>query len=187
MSSEKNLQSINGQKIRRQYFNGILCFATVCVVPFALITYLMNLISGKEGAILQQFSDVVSMFLGLLILLIPIIILSVLNRSLFGEVICVLEKEGLHHKEGFLIWEAIVKMEFELNIPSKDRKYFCSVNITKHSRFGTEIHHAPYYLLKEAKNYRPDIQIGLGQRSKFLIRFFLTVLILMIVAYNIMM
>ncbi len=186
MSEKNNLLNIDGQKIRRQYFNGILGFALVCVVPYTLISYLMNLFFGREGQALQQFSDVIGVFIGLLVIMIPVILLSILNRFLFGDVVCVLEKEGLHHKEGFIIWDAIVKMEYELNIPSKDKKYFCYVNITKHSRFGAEIIHAPYFLLKEAKNYHPSLEVGVGKSTKFLIRFFMIVLIIFIVLYNLL-
>jgi len=186
MGDKNRLSNVDGQKIRRQYFNGILYFGTICVVPYILITYFMNLLLGKESGALQHFSDVVYVFLGFLIIMIPIMILSVLNRFLFGDVVCVLEKEGLHHKEGFIIWDAIVKMEYELNIPSKERKYFCYVSITKHSRFGAEIIHAPYFLLKEAKNYHPSLEVGLSKRSKLLIRFFMIVMIVFIVIYNFM-
>lgn len=186
MNKNNPLLNIDGQKIRRQYFNGILWFATVCVVPYALITYLMNLFFGRETGALCQFSEVIGVFIVLLIMMIPVIILSILNRSFFGDVVCVLEKEGLHHKDGFIIWDAIVKMEYELNIPTKDRKYFCYVSITKHSRFGAEIIHAPYFLLKEAKNYHISLEVGMSKRSKFLIRFFMIVLVFFIVLYNLL-
>lgn len=186
MQSDNKLLPIEGEKIRRQYFNIVLYFGTLCVVPFTLITYLMNTLLGKEGEILQSFTDVIYVFIGFLILMIPFFLLSVLNRFLFGQVVCVLEKEGLHHSEGFIIWDAIVKIEYELNIPSKDKKYFCYAHIIKQGIFDAEIIHAPYYLLKEAKNYHPDIEIGLGKRSKFLIGFFTIVLVLFIVAYNFM-
>lgn len=186
MNKENRLLNIDGQKIRRQYFNGILYFGTLCVVPFTLITFIMNHLLGKDGETLRTFSDVIYVFIGFLILMIPIILLSILNRFLFGEVICVLEKEGLHHKDGFIIWDAIVKLEYEINIPSKDKMYFCYVNITKHSRFGAEIIHAPFYLLKEAKNYHPNLQVSISKKSKFLIGFFTIMLTLFIVVYNFM-
>lgn len=59
---------------------------------------------------------------------IPFIILSLLNRRYFGKIICVINEDGIHHKDGLTKWDDIVKIEYEIELPGgvvKKENLFC--------------------------------------------------------------
>ena len=90
---------------------------------------------------------------------IPFIILSFLNRRYFGKIICVINEDGIHHKDGLIKWDDIVKIEYEIKLPGgvvKKENSFCHAVIhTKKHR--TVIFHAPIFFISKVKKHKPYI------------------------------
>ena len=108
---------------------------------------------------------------------IPFLILSALNRRMFGKIVCVLNEDGIHYKDGFVRWNEIVKMEYEIDIPSRTNHQFCRA-IVYTSKEEIVMQHAPLFLLSKVKKQNPDIQTGVSKNSKWMVGFLLVALLI---------
>ena len=166
------LNEREGIKIRRQFFNGMI------LNVFSIVVYVLYIISVvdllNDSFTIINFLDEVKICVFVsLILLVPFIILSILNRHCFGEIICVVSQHGIYYENGFLYWSEIDKLVYDCPILSKHFRYDpCCVEI--HTSKGTndkkiELTYAPLYLLFTAKRVGKNVKIKLSKESKWFI------------------
>lgn len=159
-ADDARLCDINGTKIRWQYFTVPIyiiwgmCFLTV--VSF-LICF-----SLKEGkAFYDMLGDIADVWFTMVIVTLPVALLAVLNRLFFGKIICVLDESGMHCKEGFIRWEDISEVAYNIDLPGKRSWGNSSATVTgkyiNGQSFEILLNHAPHYLLYKVKRLRPDI------------------------------
>ena len=161
------VQNAAGKKIRMQYFTAPLVILAFCMifVPYCTLVYTVSM--GKF-----EFSQWLS---GVLVSLevcvgfsVPFIILSCLNRNYFGKTICVLDEMGISYRDGFIKWADIVKIEYEIDFPSRTGPRFCRAVIYKKGACITLLH-APLFFLGQVKRYHPGIDAKVSRNSKWLL------------------
>lgn len=160
MKVQLELKKIEGQRIRRQFFNIPIYF----ILSFDL-AMLCGLTAGcikdddfsrwpEIGGFLMAVS---APFLLLLLLL------SLVNRFFFGEIICVINDQGLHYHNGFIRWSQINQAVYEPDLPGEIGWRICCCNelhlTVKSFQKETKIvlDHAPLLLLRIIKQHRPGI------------------------------
>ncbi len=165
---KNDLKKIDGKKIRWQYFSviiyGMISLMMMLVVMFAILD-----IRADKFAWATIFG-VASMWLYMTS---PFIVLSILNRFLFGKVLCVMNNRGVYFENDFIPWKNIKKVEYNPELSSKHKvKYsYASFTIAEgNSReYQLNISHFPLYGLRIIKNYNPDIKTQIPTNKKLFI------------------
>ena len=154
-----SLKSINGKKLRRQYFNIplIALFATVFLVVYSIFA---NSLFDKGHITSDYLSDLaVGVWVGFCFAL-PFTVLKVLNVYCFGRIICVLAKDGIHYPKGMVRWETVERIEYALD--SKQRfktdstKSFRAIIYTKGGKHIV-LDKAPLCIISIAKKYCKEL------------------------------
>lgn len=167
-----SLRDIPGEKIRRQYFN----IPIYVILSFGTALIMIILIAGSKQDSTQaqeEFWVLASVIATGLLVLLPLIVLSLLNRFFLGEIICVLDKKGIHYKDGdnirFIPWNHIMRVAYEPDVPMRTShsRLFRSYN-TAHifskpfkKEIEIELIQAPFFLLGKMKKYHPNAKYGL--------------------------
>ena len=172
-----DMDAMTDEKIRRQYFNGPIYLLSTVLIPLYFFLLIADLATG-HGFIATIRELITSLWVPL-VWIGPLTILSYLNRSYFGKVICVLTPDGLQHDRGFIPWNQITKIEYEIVLPSRNISYTNRINSCfAHIHIKDEkdllLIQAPYFLLKRVLKYNPDIQTGFTKHSMNTIRFLIT-------------
>jgi len=169
---KNHLREIAGDKIRWQYFTWPLLILLFCMLFVPYCTFIFSLYS-KNFNLSNWFSDLFVSVEVCLILAVPFIILSVLNRRYFGKIICVINEDGIHYKDGLIKWDAIVKIEYEIELPGgvvKKENLFChAVIYTRKEKIN--LIHAPMFLISKVKKYQPSLEAKVSKNSKWMIGF----------------
>lgn len=167
MAQSIDLATLPGKRLRMQFFT----FPLVLIPGFFLILlYMMWIVMLLMGEFI--FSEMLKLTLLVALLCAPVVLLCavllVLNHYFFGKIICVLGKDGIAHKKGFIRWNRIKRIEYEIHLPSKHQYYYrehCrAVIFTGAGQIG--IDHAPLCLLFFARRLHPEIPMGLGKECK---------------------
>lgn len=185
MRPNRKLRDIKGQKIRRQYYNVFFYLEASVVLPMVTVLLTVNTLFGKSGTKLQSPMEIFQLFFVFFVLMSPVLLLSLLNRFLFGKIVCVLDENGLHYSDGFMEWSAVTRIEYDIHLFGRHEPRYCDARVIGN---GTEItlRQAPHFLLKKAKKYHPDIEVGLSKHSKGLLAFFAIVLTAVIALFSVM-
>jgi hypothetical protein len=160
------LEQIPGERIRRQYFNIpiylILSFST------PILIYLFSAAWKYSDSVTEDYlSFLHALIILYLHILIPLVILSVLNRFCFGKVVCVLNKKGIYfydHKVICIPWSSIKEVTYAPNYPDTHRSARSGYNSVKIATMPfkktviTEIRQVPFYLLGKMKAYCPNVK-----------------------------
>ena len=173
------LREIEGEKIRWQYFTFPLLTLGIIAIWVPYVIFVLELYADSFN-----FSKWLSenLWIGIWVCFcfsIPFLILSALNRRLFGKIVCVLNEDGIHYKDGFVRWNEIVKTEYEIDFPSRTSKrhQFCRAIIYT-SKEEIVIRHAPLFILSKVKKQNPDIQTEVSKNSKWMVGFLLVALLI---------
>lgn len=169
--AKNNLKEISGEKIRQQYFNLPIYILTFAVVSGVYSVAIFDLISLGKIDFPELGQNIMTGASIWLILSVPFVIFSVLNRSCFGKVICVLNEAGIYYKDGFIKWCDIDKVEYEIRIPghsSKMNDNFCSAVLYTKGK-STELLHAPLYILSRVKKHSPETDVKISKSSRFIL------------------
>lgn len=160
MKEQFDLKKIEGQRIRRQYFN---------IPIYFILSFDLAMLCGLTAGCIQDadfsrwpeiggfLTAVSAPFLFLLLLL------SLMNLFFFGEIICVLTDQGLHYQNGFIRWSQINQAVYEPDLPGKIGWRICCCNelhlMVNSFQKETEIvlDHAPFLLLRIIKHHCPGI------------------------------
>lgn len=169
LSSEEVQTS--GEKIRRQYFNMMIYLLIGLETPLFLILFFDELL--KNG-LLIAFKEMGSALLVVGIWIIPLTILSILNRKHFGKIVCTMDEQGIYYRNELIPWNSIREIEYEIVLPSKRVMTYRIRNCYAHvkGKSNVIILSAPYYLLQRAKEYNPAIKVDFSKSSKSLLRLF---------------
>lgn len=172
------LREIPGERLRRQYYN----------IPIYLILSIYSaivagsiVVAAKEhtlGSVLQN-ADFLSLLAIGAVVLVPLLVLSILNRYCFGKLVCVLNKKGLYYEDGGHIrcidWRDIIEVRYDPDVPTDIGRRFCSFN-TAHvtakpfrKEIEHEVIHAPFLLLRKMRKYAPNIRYGFSGTGVFLV------------------
>lgn len=154
------LSDTDGTKIRRQYLNifvfVMLAMSLLTVTPVLV----MNTLWGDSGTRLNSWSEIFTHIIAVaLVLMLPFILVSVVNRFLFGKVVCVLNDRGISYRKGSAIreirWEDVRGLEYGIRIfPffATSEHPWCYARITG-NKPDASIDQAPFMLLKKVKKY----------------------------------
>ena len=172
VSEPSNLDNTGGCKIRYQYFN-IPIYMFLSFFPAVLIMIFTSEMKHSYLS-LEKSIEIITTFLVVFGgLLVPIIILSLLNRFLFGETVCIANEEGLIIKNRFIPWKYINNITYTPDISSRwhIRYTYATISIKPNgkSEYSIDILHFPLYGLKKIKKHAPDVKISLGKNSMFLL------------------
>ncbi len=164
-----SFQNAAGKKIRMQYFTAPLVILAFCMffVPYSTLVFT---ISMGNFELLKWLSDTLISLEVCIVFSLPFIILSCLNRRFFGKTVCVLDERGVSSRDGFIKWESIVKIEYEIDFPSRTGPRFCRAVIYTKGTCITLLH-APLYFLRQVKKYHPGIDAKVSKNSKWLLVF----------------
>lgn len=169
MDYKERLHNMTGEKVKRQYFNVPLYMLLSFLLPTPIIISIYDIVLSKDGITQYTPIDIFEGFIIICIWLTPLFLLSLANRFLFGRIVCVLNKEGVHYEQGFIPWEKITNIEYEIEIPSRSscRKY-CFARVLGDG-LDVKLMHAPYYFTRKAQKYNNKIKSRFSKGSRFLI------------------
>lgn len=151
-----HLKNLNGVRIRHQYFNFLIyILLTILIVVIEMVTFIPlfegNFNFGKWA------EDIFTSIFTITIFIVPCIVFSVLNRFFFGKIVCVLNEEGIHYKDGLIKWNDIVSIEY--NITAVSRIHFRPAYIDVICKNKTiQIESVPLYMFSTVKKFNADIK-----------------------------
>lgn len=158
-----NLKKVSGERIRCQYFN-VFCYIMISYLPMLIIMLgTWRIIDGPSAD--ESFAQILCVtFTTFGIVLLPFIVLSVLNRFLFGKVVCVANDDALVLEYATIPWKDIVRAEYTSELPSRsDIQRCCRVKVIVKSgedeEYGIDILHFPIYGLGTIKKYAPRAKV----------------------------
>lgn len=171
-SREVSIKDRDGIRIRWQYFNTLIYFELFGAIPMAII--LITMLDIKDGtfAIAEFFDLMLTCFSVFLTLIGPVIVLSVLNRFLFGKIVAVLDDKGVHLENDTFLWSEIKLVTYVPDVISRHHLKYCRAVLTV-SRGGGEnfdvtVDHFPLYGLRKIKRFSPSLEIEV-KKGKWLI------------------
>ncbi len=164
-SQQIELKDSDGDKIRYQYFN-VVIYAGLFIAYMVIVLLAAAALATKSFS----FADIFIAIPLIITFLSPFIILSLLNRFLFGKIVCVICDEGLILENDIIPWNNIKKISFEPNSAfltrrSRNVKYTCAtvdVKTNESEEYSIDILHFPRYGLKRIKKQHPEIEIDWG-------------------------
>ena len=98
---KNHLREIEGDKIRWQYFTWPIVILLFCMLFVPYCIFVFSLYAGNFN-LSNWLSGLLVSFEVCLVFAVPFFILSVLNRRFFGKIICVINEDGIHYKDGLL-------------------------------------------------------------------------------------
>ena len=177
-SKGNTLREVAGDRIRWQYFTGPIILLVFCMLFVPYCMFVFYLIDGKLDWSVW-LSDLLVCVEICLAFSIPFIFLAILNRFFFGKIICVINENGIHHKDGTVKWSEIVKIEYEIQFPSSTVYRSCHAII--HTRQEKIVLvHAPLVLLSKARKYSPNTRAGVSKSSKWMIGVFIALPVIVV-------
>ena len=165
------LKDIDGKKIRRQYFNAplIFLFSFMIAIPYLITVFSLAMGKYEQYALPSTLKSTV-LVCGVLSL--PFWILRALNKRFFGNIICVLNEEGIHHPKGMLKWDAIEKIEYALDAKprykSDPSSAFRAIVYYAQGTKHLVLEKAPISILSRIKKYRKDVDARIEGGASFL-------------------
>ena len=167
------LKDIDGVKVRWQYFN-YLIYAQLAAIAMAVIGMVLNTLKGSYQPATSA-EDIIGAVVAIVMLFLPWAFLSLLNRFLFGKIVCVVNEEGIHLESGLVRYEQIEKIEYNPQISSRHQLNFTHATVLVKSQgeepYVFDILHFPAYALRKIKKYSPETKIKLGKDGRFTILF----------------
>lgn len=167
----ESLNQISGTRIRRMYFTFWIYMYSLCLV-LVIITMALH-----EKSILLFFQFLFECIQYIVVFIVPFIILSLLNKRLFGRLVCIVNENGLYCNQKLLQWSQIKSATYDIDLPGKSRSGYCSVKIGYDRGYSLIIPHAPRSILKQIKKYCPQSKLGFSTNSKVWIGMFVGITI----------
>lgn len=160
-----SMKDSDGIKIRRQYFNYFIC-VLLLIVLFFLIIRTVSLIAHGYFSFYEWWQNMKEVLLPAVGVLLVLSVLSVLNAFFFGDIVCVMNEDGIRYADVFIRWEDV--LYFEYNVMEHSRRHYIPAFITVVCREEKlSITSAPFFACFVAKKYKPSLVIRLN-KSVFL-------------------
>jgi len=165
------LNNVQGNKIRRQYFNEII----YTILAYSPMLIVMPIVIGlKENNLNLQFQtimeSVVEVLTIWLCILSPFLVLSLFNRFFFGKIISVVNDEGLVLENNFIKWKDVKEITYE-PYPFYHYKYNTSANVLvkplNKKEYTLDILHFPFYGLRIIKKQNSNVKVKIGKKMLF--------------------
>ncbi|MBP3300087.1 MAG: hypothetical protein J6M34_01120 [Clostridia bacterium] len=177
----EELEEVRGIKIRRQFFNKPLLLVFACFLFFFFGACVLGLADPEItlGESIRDFRAPLRIFLWLLV---GFAFFSFFNLFQWGEVVCVLTKEGLVYAGGCIPWEEIRQMDYRAPFclwwwkKGDDDAYCSSVVFTEKEQIL--LLYAPFFLLLLVKCYNKKIKLCLHSDTKSWISYFASFVVL---------
>ncbi len=149
---------IPGTRVRRQYFDLPL---KITVIMAVLLTELFTIFNFSiSDFYFDEWIEFVFESTGWFLIPISIfLLLSVLNKTVFGEVVCVVNQQGIYYKYGHAKWENIAWIKHNLPFIHKTVCVSEYIQITLKSESRIDVEHIPKYVLMVAKNKFKKIKV----------------------------
>ena len=158
-----DLSQINGTKIRRQYFNFILYVFLATLLPIIPMIFILecekqNVSVWTSWHLLwntttEALPTIVSFIL-------PLFLLSVCSKFIFGKTIAVVEQKGLYLDNTFIPWEDIKSVEYNATHFSRFNFRAAYITITvapvRKREYVVEVSNFTLYGLKKLKKHLPN-------------------------------
>ena len=151
-----HLKNISGAKIRRQYFSFLIYMLfSVLIAVVEVVTFVPLFRDNFDFN--KWVEDVFTSVFIAAIFIVPCIVFALINRFLFGKIVCVLNEEGIHYKDGLVKWCDILCIEY--NITAVGRFHFRPSYIAVVCKKRTiQIESVPLYMFSVAKQFDSDIK-----------------------------
>ncbi len=174
VNRETELKDSDGKKIRWQYFNTFI-YVMLAFFPMSLVVIIVMGLKENNLDLVEMLEAIPTALIIWGVFLVPLIILSLLNRFLFGKIVGVVRDDGLLLENNFITWKQIQKITFNPSISSRFKVSYTYASFFIKSDSETEytfdIMHFPMYGLRKIKKYNPEIKIKLGKDGFFTILF----------------
>lgn len=158
-----DLSQINGTKIRRQYFNFILYVFLATLLPIIPMIFILecekqNVLVWTSWHLLwntttEALPTIVSFIL-------PLFLLSVCSKFIFGKIIAVVEQKGLYLDNTFIPWEDIKSVEYNATHFSRFNFRAAYITITvapvRKREYVVEVSNFTLYGLRKLKKHLPN-------------------------------
>lgn len=168
------LKNIEGPKIRRQYFN-IFLYIMLAFYPMPTILIILSEFKNADFIISELTKILFTTGMIWLVFLIPLIILSILNRFFFGKIVSVFKEDGLVLENDVVRWNNIDEITYCPRISSKFKINYnfakVSVNEPNKLAYTIDIIHFPLYALKKAKKHNSEIKVKIDKEGISVILF----------------
>lgn len=173
------LDNVKGTRVRARQFSFLL-YANIFILAVLLLSVLYYGICLDNITPSELTSGLLTLFVIAGSPVIIFTILTCLEHTRFGNVVCVINELGIFHENGFINWDWIQSIEYEIPFPRRYSFDYCRAYIYTDKGCVT-ILHAPLYLLRAAKKNSPYpyLEIKVSLKSKLMITFFV-ILVLVI-------
>lgn len=157
---DNSFADIDGFRVRRQYFNYFLCIP-VLIFLYYFIVRTFGFIAGGHFDFQQWLYTMYKLVLRLGVMSLPFAVLSLLNMFFFGRVVCVINEDGIHHRNGLIRWNDVLYLKYEaVDFGSLFRRQYYPTYITVGCpQQRIEITYAPFFMFFIVKKYKPSIRL----------------------------
>ena len=158
-----DLSQINGTKIRRQYFNFILYVFLATLLPIIPMIFILecekqNVSVWTSWHLLWNTTTEALPTIAAFIL--PLFLLSVCSKFIFGKTIAVVEQKGLYLDNTFIPWEDIKAVEYNATHFSRFNFRAAYITITvapaRKREYVVEVSNFTLYGLGKLKKHLPN-------------------------------
>lgn len=158
-----DLNQINGIKIRKQYFNFILYAFLAILLPIIPMIFILecekqNISVWNSWNLLWNITA--EALPTIVAFILPLFLLSVGSKFIFGKTIAVIEQKGLYLDNVFILWEDIKAVEYNATHFSRVNFRAAYITITvapaRKREFSVEVSSFPLYGLRKLKKLLPQ-------------------------------
>ena len=157
-----DLNQINGTRIRKQYFNFILYVFLATLLPIIPMIFILkcekqNISVWNSWHLL--WNTITEALPTIAAFILPLFLLSVCSKFIFGKTIAVVEQKGLYLDNAFIPWEDIKSVEY--NATHFSRFHFRAAYITitvspaRKREYVVEVSNFTLYGLRKLKKQLP--------------------------------
>lgn len=157
-----DLRRMNGIKIRKQYFNFFLYMLLSYLLPIIPLIFVLE--CKKQSISIWNSWDLLWNIVAealptIAITILPLLLLSVCSKFIFGKIIAVVEQKGLYLDNAFIPWEDIKTIEYATTHCSKFNFYPAHITITivpaRKRKYSVEVSGFTLYGLRKLKKHLP--------------------------------
>lgn len=174
-----DLRQVPGTKVRRQCFHFILYAYVATLLPIVPMIYLLEC-KGQGVSPLasgQMLVDIIGESLPVIVtLLLPLFLLSLGCKYLFGSVLAVISEEGLYLNGAYLSWQDIKTVIYTPTHFSRVNFRAAHITITvsppRKREYVMDVSHFTLYGLRKLKRYLPAQSVRWAKGELILAIFF---------------
>ncbi len=157
-----DLNQINGTRIRKQYFNYILYVFLATLLPIIPMIFILecekqNISIWNSWHLLWNITT--EAMPTIMAFVLPLFLLSVCSKYIFGKTIAVVEQKGLRLDNTFIPWEDIKAVEYKATLFSRFNFRAACIRITvapaRKREYRIEVPNFTLYGLRKLKKHLP--------------------------------